>query len=147
MSFNNYHCDQHQHTDQTDQTDQTNTLLPMIAFIQKTNTIYIYTNPTTTTSITTTASQKPIWTIVTREKFIRFLNIIQFKMSKALSEWRKKNIHLLNENDNQSILYDKTFSKLMDPEFKREATYNKYYNNIYNKIKSDIKYIEYDVDF
>ena len=139
--FNN-HYEQPEQSEAPEQSNQSNTVLPMIAFIQKTNTIYIYTNSNPTSN-----NQKPIWMIVTREKFIRFLNIIQFKMSKALSEWRKKNIQLLNDNDSQSILYDKTFSKLMDPEFKTESIYNKYYTNIYNKIKKDIKYIEYDVDF
>lgn len=103
--------------------------LPIAAFTQKANIIYGYTK---------NQEQNICWSIVSREKFIRFLNIIQFKMSKALTEWRKKNFQLLNDSDGQCILYDKTFSKLMDPEFKIEKTYIKFYNNIYNKIKSSI---------
>jgi hypothetical protein len=80
----------------------------------------------------------PTWTIVTKDKFVRFLNNIQLKISKALSEWRKKNIEMLNENDSKSILYDKTFSKIMEPDFKLEKTYVKFYNNIYNKLKIPI---------
>jgi hypothetical protein len=103
------------------------------AFNQKTNTIYIY------TKILTNENDKNLgWIIVPRESFIRFLNIIQLKMSKALSEWRKKNNELLFENDSQSVLYDKTFSKLMAPEFKSETIYKKFYNNIYHKIKKDL---------
>jgi len=98
--------------------------LPIAAFKEKKNTIYVYTK-------INNQEQNPSWTIVTSEKFIRFLNIIQFKISKAFSEWRKNNADLLNENDNHCILYDKTFSKLMEPEFKIEKTFVKFYNNIY----------------
>jgi hypothetical protein len=112
--------------------------LPMMAFIQKPNNIYIFDK---------TCENKYSWHIIPREKFIKFLNIIQFKISKAFSEWRKNNLQNLMENDNQSILYDKTFSKLMAPEFKKEATYIKYFNNIYNKIKKDIDTCIVDVEF
>jgi len=107
--------------------------LPIAAFTQKANIIYIFSK---------NEEQTLSWSIITREKFIRFLNIIQFKISKALSEWRKKNTQLLNDNDGQSILYDKTFSKLMDPEFKIEKTYIKFYNNIYNKIRKNLPPLE-----
>jgi hypothetical protein len=114
-----------------------NSILPIAAFTQKTNTIYVYTkNNNNQTSSSSPHSQH--WSIVSRESFIRFLNIIQFKISKALSEWRKKNIQLLNENDSQCILYDKTFSKLMDVDFKTEKTFIKFYNNMYNKLKTPI---------
>jgi uncharacterized protein YeeX (DUF496 family) len=115
-----------------------NIMLPIAAFTQKANIIYVYTknnNPITSSS---SSCQTPYWTIVTRESFIRFMNILQFKVSKALSEWRKKNIQLLNESDSQCILYDKTFSKLMDLDFKIEKTYIKFYNNMYNKLKTPI---------
>ncbi len=102
--------------------------LPIQAFNQKTNHIYIFDKSN---------ENKNCWQIMPREKLIKFLNIIQFKISKAFSEWRKNNLIDLND-DKQSILYDKTFSKLMSPEFKLDATYNKYYNNIYNKIKKDL---------
>ena len=101
--------------------------LPIASFKEKKNTIYVYTKNNNNNNQT----QNPTWSIVTRENFIRFLNIIQFKISKAFSEWRKNNSQLLNDNDNHSILYDKTFSKLMEPDFKIEKTFVKFYNNIY----------------
>jgi hypothetical protein len=104
--------------------DNEDIVLPIAAFKEKKNTIYVY-------SKTQSQNQNPCWSIVTRENFIRFLNIIQFKISKALSEWRKKNAQLLNDSDGQCILYDKTFSKLMEPDFKLEKTFIKFYNNIY----------------
>ena len=114
-------------------TENLDLTLPIAAFTQKANIIYIFSK---------NEEQKMSWSIITRDKFIRFLNIIQFKISKALSEWRKKNTQLLDDNDGQSILYDKTFSKLMDPEFKIEKTYIKFYNNIYNKIRINLPPLE-----
>jgi len=101
---------------------------PIAAFKEKKNTIYVYSKNNNQNSNQT---QQPMWSIVTRENFIRFLNIIQFKISKAFSEWRKNNAQILNDNDNHCILYDKTFSKLMEPDFKIEKTFIKFYNNIY----------------
>lgn len=98
--------------------------LPITSFKEKKNTIYVYTK-------NNNQELNPTWVIVTRESLIRFLNIIQFKISKAFSEWRKNNAQIINENDNYCILYDKTFSKLMEPDFKIEKTFVKFYNNIY----------------
>lgn len=110
-------------------------LVPVVSFVEKANIIYIYTtNATQNNNVVT----NPSWIIAPREKIIRFLNIIQLKMSKALSEWRKKNVQLLNENDAKSILYDKTYSKLIGLEFKTNENYNKFYNIIYHKIKKEL---------
>jgi hypothetical protein len=111
--------------------NEQNHQLPIAAFTQKANTIYVYTKNNIHEHNNNLSSQNPSWSIVSRESFIRFLNIIQFKISKAFSEWRKKNAQLLNDNDNHCILYDKTFSKLMEPDFKIEKTFVKFYNNIY----------------
>jgi hypothetical protein len=107
--------------------DNEDNVLPIAAFKEKKNIIYVY-------SKNESQNQNPCWSIVTRENFIRFLNIVQFKISKAFSEWRKKNAQLLNDSDGQCILYDKTFSKLMEPDFKIEKTFVKFYNNTYNKL-------------
>ena len=118
--------------------DNEHCAFPIAGFKEKKNTIYVY-SKNNNQNLNQNQIQEPIWSIVTRENFIRFLNIIQFKISKAFSEWRKKNSELLNENDNHCILYDKTFSKLMEPDFKVEKTFVKFYNNIYNNIKIDVK--------
>jgi len=109
--------------------------IPIAAFTEKAGTIYIYTTQSKDTDKNTSHSS---WIIAPKEKIIRFLNIIQLKMSKALSEWRKQNIQLLNESDSKSILYDKTFSKLIGVEFKKDEIYNKFYNSIYHKIKQQL---------
>jgi len=110
--------------------NEQNNQLPIAAFREKKNTIYVY-SKNNSQEQNNNQSQNPSWSIVTRENFIRFLNIIQFKISKAFSEWRKNNAQLLNDNDSHCILYDKTFSKLMEPDFKIEKTFVKFYNNIY----------------
>jgi len=119
--------------------DNEDILLPIAVFKEKKNTIYVYTKNQEQTQLqpqdqTQYQIHKSGWSLVTRENFIRFLNIIQFKISKAFSEWRKKNAQLLNDSDGQCILYDKTFSKLMEPDFKVEKTFVKFYNSIYNKL-------------
>jgi hypothetical protein len=113
--------------------DNENVALPIAGFKEKKNIIYVYTKNESQNQVQN-QNQKPCWSIVMRENFIRFLNIVQFKISKAFSEWRKKNAQLLNDSDGQCILYDKTFSKLMEPDFKVEKTFVKFYNNIYNKL-------------
>jgi hypothetical protein len=114
------------------QCENSEDLLPIQAYTQKRNIIYVYTNEEAQTNQSTSTR---CWSIVSKDKFVRFLNSIQLKILKALSEWRKKNIEMLNNNDKTSILYDKTYSKVMDPDFKLEKTYIKFYNNIYNKLK------------
>ena len=117
------------------QCENSEDLLPIKSYTQKRNIIYVYTNEETQTNQSTSTRS---WNIVSKDKFVRFLNSIQLKILKALSEWRKKNIEMLNNNDKTSILYDKTYSKVMDPDFKLEKTYIKFYNNIYNKLKMPV---------
>ena len=64
--------------------------IPITCFIQKPNNIYIYDKTNTQTQ-----ENNHSWQIISREKLIRFLNIIQFKISKAFSEWRKTNVQIL----------------------------------------------------
>jgi hypothetical protein len=110
--------------------------LPFVSFVEKVNIIYIYTVNSTYND--NNSVQNYGWIIAPREKIIRFLNIIQLKMSKALSEWRKNNLCLLNENDGKSILYDKTYSKLIGVNFKIDDNYNKFYSIIYHKVKKEL---------
>jgi hypothetical protein len=109
--------------------------ISVMAFTEKACTIYIYTTQPKDNDKNTSHSS---WIVAPKEKIIRFLNIIQLKMSKALSEWRKQNIQLLNESDSKSILYDKTFSKLIGVDFKKDEIYDKFYNSIYHKIKQQL---------
>jgi hypothetical protein len=108
---------------------------PLFAFIQKANTIYIYT-------------ENGVWVELSREKLISFLNKVHFKFVKTLFAWNKSNETKINESDQLSDVYNKAVIKLMSVDFKHEPTLNKIKSSIYNKIKSDMKaLIEYEFEF
>ena len=71
---------------------------------------------------------------------IPLLTNIHIKLSKGLYEWKKKNMHIIN-NDAQCILYDKTFSKLMSIEYKHDSVIKQIINMIYSKTKKEIREI------
>jgi hypothetical protein len=111
---------------------------PLMAFIQKKNTLFCFIKE----------NDESKWLIITKEKLSIFLNLVQLKLSKALYEWKKKNQQLLNENDSKCIIYDKTISKLMTPDFKSESVLNKIKNLLYSNIKKDMKgVLEYEFEF
>jgi len=94
----------------------------LIAFMHNKNTLYYYEN------------NELKWSMITNIKITCFLNKIQLLLSKSLYEWYKKNNEIIETNDTKSILYDKTVSKLMAPDFK-DLTYIKKINNmIYSNI-------------
>lgn len=111
---------------------------PIFAFIQKNNTFYIYDK----------IEANHIWIELSREKFIKFLNKIQMKISKAFYEWKKIHTQELNDIENLSTLYDKALIKLMSVDFKQENILCKIKTIIYAKIKTDIKaLVEYEFEF
>jgi len=114
--------------------------ISLFAFIQKTNTIYVYTKDIT--------SLESVWIELSREKLIYFLNKVHFKIVKALSEWNKKNIDKISSSDKMAEMYTKAKIKLMGIDFKHEQTLSKIKLSIYNKMKKDMKsLIEYDFEF
>jgi hypothetical protein len=118
-------------------------IVPLFASTQKINTLYIY------DKIEKSEQNKKEyeWQELSREKLIRFLNIIQKKISKVFFEWKKRNKDELKENENLNHLSDKALVKIMTPEFKEEKTYTKFKNMIYNKIKTDMKtFVEYELE-
>ena len=108
-----------------------NGILPIFAFDQKANVFYVYG--------TCESSSNNEWINLSNDKLIRFLNIIQMKISKAFQEWKKKHIQQIKENDNISILCDKALIKIMSVEFKQEIILNKIKNMIFTKMKTDMK--------
>jgi hypothetical protein len=114
--------------------------IPLFSFIQKTNTIYVYTRDKTTSELD--------WIELSKEKLIYFLNKVHFKIVKSLSEWNKKNIDKINSSDKMAEIFTKAKIKLMGIDFKHEQTFSKVKQSIYNKTKKDIKaLIEYDFEF
>ena len=114
--------------------------ISLFAFIQKTNTIYVYSKDT--------SSLQAVWIELSREKLIYFLNKVHFKIVKALLEWNKKNKEKINFNEQMEEMYNKSNIKLMGIDFKHDSTLNKIKLSIYNKMKKDMKaLIEYEFEF
>ena len=120
--------------------DESN-IVPLFAFVQKQNTIYIY-------NIYDESPVEPNWHELSRVTLIYLLNKIHFKFVKKLSEWKKTNQALIDESENSLDLYNKTLIKLMGVEFKQESLLSKIRANMYNKMKTDMKaLIEYEFEF
>ena len=114
--------------------------ISLFAFIQKTNTIYVYSKDT--------SSLQAVWIELSREKLIYFLNKVHFKIVKTLSEWKKNNSEKINNSDKLEEIYNKAKIKLMGIDFKHDSTLNKIKLSIYNKMKKDMKaLIEYEFEF
>ncbi len=114
--------------------------IPIFSFIQKINTIYVYTKDTN--------SEEFVWIELSRDKLIYFLNKVHFKIVKSLIEWNKKNIDKINSSEQMAEMYTKAKIKLMGTDFKHEQTLSKIKLSIYNKIKKDMKsLVEYDFEF
>jgi hypothetical protein len=113
--------------------------IPLFASGQKANTFYIYDKLKT--------YDKEEWEELSKEKFIKFLNIIQMKISKAFSEWKKTNKSKLSDDEALNTLCDKASVKIMAPNFKQEVTYIKVKHMMYNKMKTDVKaLVEYEFE-
>lgn len=116
------------------------TEIPLFSFIQKTNTIYVYTKDISSLELG--------WVELSREKLIYFMNKVHFKIVKCLSEWNKKNFDKINSSDKMAEIYTKAKIKLMGIDFKHEQTLSKIRLGIYNKMKKDMKaLIEYEFEF
>jgi hypothetical protein len=111
---------------------------PIFAFIQNSNTFYVYDR----------IEDQNKWIELSREKLIRFLNKIQMKISKSFYDWKKLHNDDIKSNEILSALYDKAMIKLMSIEFKQESTLAKTKNMMYTKMKTDLKaLVEYDFEF
>jgi hypothetical protein len=116
--------------------------IPLFAFHQKINTIYIYDN------IENNGNKENVWTELTREKCIYFLNIIHYKFITAMCEWKKIHEDKINSSDKFCDQYSKSRIRLMDVNFKQDSVLSKVRANIYSNIKQDIKsLIEYEFEF
>lgn len=125
-----------------------NETYPITALIQKTNTIYIYDRNNTDNSNNNNNDNNNVWQECTREKLVKFLNIVHIKISKYFYNWKKSKINEMNNDDNFATLCDKTLIKLMNIDFKQDSILSKMKSQIYNKLKTDMKMlIEYEFEF
>ena len=97
---------------------------PIFAFAHKIGVLYIY-NPDKT------------WSEIPKDKLVRFFNIIQQKLSRGLSLWKKTHQEELNTSDSISLMYDKTVAKLFCVDFAKDQWYNKVRLMMYTNIKID----------
>jgi hypothetical protein len=117
-------------------------VVPLFASGQKANTFYIYDKLKTDTD-----EPSCRWEELSKDTFIKFLNIIQMKISKAFSEWKKTNKSKLSDDEPLNTLCDKALVKIMAPNFKQDATYIKVKHMMYNKMKTDVKtLVEYEFE-
>jgi hypothetical protein len=120
--------------------DKDESEVSLFAFIQKTNTIYVYSN--------SNVESETSWFELSREKLIYFLNKVHFKIVKVLLEWNKNNRDKINFSDQMAEMYNKANIKLMGIDFKHEPTLSKIKFSIYNRLKKDMKaLIEYEFEF
>ena len=119
---------------------QSITEIPIKAFSQKNNSIYIY------NSAQQQASTK--WNKIQPEEFILLLKYIHSKILSQLCEWYNKNKTEILKGEKLSDVYDKTLHKLMSVDFETSPTLvSKIRTHLYNLIKTDLKSVEYNFEF
>ncbi len=112
------------------------TEIPIKAFSQKTNNMYIYNN---------THSSPTSWKKLEPEEFILLLKHIHSKMLSQLCEWYNKNKAEILRGEKLSDIYDKTLHKLMSIDFESSPTIvSKIRTYLYNLIKLDTTTFEYN---
>jgi len=116
--------------------------VPIKAFSQKNNSIYIYNTNNTPPSSSTT------WKKLQSEEFILLLKHIHSKILSQLCEWYNKNKTEILRGEKLSDIYDKTLHKLMSVDFETSPTLvSKIRTYLYNLIKIDLKSVEYNFEF
>jgi hypothetical protein len=129
------------HNASDDTEEEKKEVVPLFASGQKANTFYIY------DKLKTETDKTDGWEELSKEKFIKFLNIMQMKISIAFSDWKKQNKSKLSDDDSLTTLCDKALAKIMSPNFKQEAISIKVKHMMYNKIKTDVKaLVEYEFE-
>jgi hypothetical protein len=117
--------------------------IPLFAFNQKSNLIYVFNK-----SAATTVEEQSSWKEITKEQLVDFLDKIQTKITRCLKEWKKIHEDKVRNDNKFSELYSKTIIKIMDVKFNNETTITRYKSLVYNKIKIDMKsLIEYEYEF
>ena len=115
--------------------DLENNLIPLFAFVQKTNIFYAFV-------------EGGGWIELPKDKLCLFLMRVQMKISKAFHEWKKQRATQIRDDETFAILCDKTLIKIMSNEFNQDSTFGKMRAVIYNKMKTDMKaMVEYEFEF
>ena len=119
----------------------------MFTLVQKPNIFYIYDTITTTSSLNNNNNNNN-WQECSREKLVKFLNIIHLKISKYFYNWKKNKQTEIKANDKLSLKCEKTTIKIMDISFKNDSTLSKIKTIMYTRLKIEMKaIIEYEFEF
>jgi len=104
----------------------------------KINTFYIY------ISIKNESNE---WVELKNEILIQFLNKVYMKLFRLWITFKKENCNQIQEDEKFAILCDKTGMKLMNIDFKKEATLDKIKSMLFTNMKIQIKSItEYEFE-
>jgi len=113
-----------------------NKFIPMFAFIQKQNIFYVYDNEETR------------WVELSKDNLIKFLNKVYMKLFRCYTNYKKENAEKIRDDESFSLLCDKTSVKMMNVDFRQDATLSKIRSNMYSKMKADMKgLVEYEFEF
>lgn len=109
---------------------------PIFAFVQKTNIFYIYEN------------EESGWLELSKENLIKFLNKVHMKLFRVFRQHKIDNADKIQEEENFSLLCDKTSLKMMNIDFRQESILGKIRTNMYTRMKTDMKaLVEYEFEF
>lgn len=113
-------------------TSETN--YPLCAFVQKQHHLYAFDKDTG-------------WSELSRDGLIKFLNRIHAKLYRLFLEWKREHADEMENDDSLALLCDKATCKLMDVDFRQDATLSKIKSVMYTRMKMDLKTIvEYDFE-
>jgi len=108
----------------------------IFAFVQKSNIFYIYEN------------EKSGWLELSKENLIKFLNKVHMKLFRVFRQHKIDNSDKIQEEENFSLLCDKTSLKMMNVDFRQESILGKIRGNMYSRMKTDMKaLVEYEFEF
>jgi hypothetical protein len=108
---------------------------PIFAFVQKSNTFYIY-------------ESNNVWIELSRERLIKFLNKVHMKIFTEFYEWKKTRTNQIRTDAHLATKCDKTLIKITGLDFKQESTLSKIRSLMFSKMKTDLKaLVEYEFEF
>lgn len=113
--------------------------MPLKCFIQKQGHFYVFNK---------NDEGLLFWLELSREKLIYSLNKFHMKLSKEMYLWKERNSQYIDNSDNNALLYDKAYLKLMTVDFRQESTLSKIKSILFSRLKTDLKhFIEYEFEF
>jgi predicted transcriptional regulator len=138
--LSNYYNNHNNYNNYNNNCNPENNAIPLFAFNQKANLIYVFNK--------NTIIEQSSWKELSKDELVDFLDKLQTKISKCLKAWKNINEDKVRNDNKYSELYSKTIIKIMDVKFNNETTITKYKSLLYNKIKVDMKnLIEYEYEF